>query len=84
VAEEHYSSSPARCRDLVRQAVRLLLGNGQWRVDGELPDWTDAGDVVAPDEETVVALGADPARVHFRRVRGQVWVRYELQTAQRR
>ena len=76
----HYASAPWRCRELVRQAVMLLLSNGQWVVDGFMPQWTDAGEVVAPDEETLVLLGADGATLTFHRTRGQVRVQYALQT----
>ncbi len=75
-----YASSPGRCLELVRQAVSLLLANGQWRVEGFLPNWTDAGEVVAPSEEEVVVTSVDGARLTFHRTRGQVRVQYFLET----
>jgi hypothetical protein len=70
--EVHYASAPARAEALVDQAVRLLLGNGQW---AEL-----LGDGGVEASARRVLVGVDGARISFERVGGQVWARYELST----
>ena len=76
----HYTSSPVRSRQLVKQAVGLLLGNSLWRVEGSAPDWTDAGAEAVPEAETVVVRSTDDARITFHRTGGQVRVEYAAQT----
>lgn len=83
VFEVHYASSPERSSQLVRQAVHLLLGNGQWKAKGEVPPPLDAGATPVPDDETASVLGPEGAVVTFHRTGGQVHARYVLQTVKR-
>lgn len=78
----HYSSSPERCRQLVRQAVMLLEGNSQWRVSKAPPSWTpDAqGDADLPENFTVEVSGPEGAHISWDRARGQVRVKYVFET----
>ncbi len=81
----HYSSSPERCRVRVRQAVSLLVANGQWRVTRAPPNWwsSDASDdPELPENFEVEVTGADGARLTFDRNRGQVRVNYALVTVE--
>jgi hypothetical protein len=78
----HYATSPERARLRARQAVSLLLANGQWKVtDGPVTWSPDASaDENLPDTFAVEVTGTDGARIIFERTRGQVWVRYRLET----
>lgn len=78
----HYSSSAERCTIRVRQAVTLLIANGQWRVTKSPPTWSPdaAGDSELPENFVVEVTGADGARISFDRARGQVRVNYSLVT----
>jgi len=81
----HYSSSPERCRVRVRQAVSLLLANGQWRVTRAPPTWwsSDASDdPELPENFAVEVTAADSAAITFDRSRGQVRVNYSLITVE--
>ena len=81
----HYSSSPERCRIRVRQAVSLLLANGQWKVTRAPPSWwsSDASDdPELPENFAVEVTGTDGAKITFDRNRGQVRVNYELVTVE--
>lgn len=80
----HYASSPERCLIRVRQAVTLLLANGQWRVTKAPSEWgaDAAGDDALPEEFSVEVVGADGARITFKRARGQVRVNYLLVTVE--
>lgn len=80
----HYSSSAERCVMRVRQAVSLLLANGQWRVTMAPPEWSpDAeGDSLLPEEFSVEVTGVDGARIRYERARGQVRVNYSLVTVE--
>lgn len=82
--ELHYASSAERCRVRVRQAVTLLLANGQWRVTRAPPEWSPdaAGDDALPEDFVVEVAGTDGARIAFARVRGQVRVKYSLVTVE--
>lgn len=80
----HYSSSKERCLIRVRQAVTLLVANGQWRVTKSPPEWSPdaAGDDALPEEFSVEVTGTDGAHITFLRKRGQVWVNYALVTVE--
>ncbi len=80
----HYSSSAERCVIRVRQAVSLLIANGQWRVTKTPPEWSPdaADDSLLPENFSVEVTGVDGARIRFDRSRGQVRVNYSLVTAQ--
>ncbi|MFZ5439968.1 MAG: hypothetical protein ACOZQL_08155 [Myxococcota bacterium] len=78
VFEVHYASSPERSASLVRQAVNLLLGNGQFKAQGPVPPPPDAGALPVVEEETATVLGPEGAVVTFHRKGGQVWARYVL------
>lgn len=80
----HYSSSAERCTIRVRQAVSLLIANGQWRVTRSPPEWSPdaAGDDGLPEEFAVEVTGTDGARITFKRTRGQVRVNYSLVTVE--
>lgn len=82
--EVHYSSSAERCLIRVRQAVTLLLGNGQWRVTSAPPAWSPdaAGDSELPENFVVEVTGTDGAHIAFDRARGQVRVKYSLVTVE--
>ena len=79
-----YSSSADRCVIRVRQAVTLLLANGQWRVTKTPSQWSPdaAGDDQLPDVFSVEVTGSDGARIRFDRARGQVRVNYSLVTVE--
>lgn len=80
----HYSSSPERCTIRVRQAVSLLLANGQWKVTKAPLSWSPdaAGDLELPENFVVEVTGADGSRITFDRARGQVRVNYALVTVE--
>ena len=80
----HYSSSADRCVMRVRQAVTLLITNGQWRVTKAPPEWgADANDdVLLPENFSVEVTGVDGAKITFNRARGQVRVNYKLVTVE--
>ena len=80
----HYSSSAERCVIRVRQAVTLLITNGQWRVTKAPPEWSPdaAGDDQLPEEFVVEVTGTDASRIRFDRKRGQVWMNYSLVTVE--
>ncbi|MDP3154661.1 MAG: hypothetical protein Q8N23_18425 [Archangium sp.] len=80
----HYSSSSERCVIRVRQAVTLLVANGQWRVTKTPPEWSPdaAGDDGLPEAFSVEVTGTDGARIRFDRERGQVRVNYALVTVE--
>ena len=80
----HYSSSSDRCVIRVRQAVTLLVANGQWRVTKTPPEWSPdaAGDEALPEAFSVEVTGTDGARIRFDRERGQVRVNYALVTVE--
>ena len=80
----HYSSSSDRCVIRVRQAVTLLVANGQWRVTKTPPEWgaDAAGDDGLPEVFSVEVTGTDGARIRFDRERGQVRVNYSLVTVE--
>ncbi len=80
----HYSSSSDRCVIRVRQAVTLLVANGQWRVTKTPPEWSPdaAGDEALPEVFSVEVTGTDGARIRFDRERGQVRVNYALVTVE--
>jgi hypothetical protein len=80
----HYSSSAERCVIRVRQAVTLLVANGQWRVTKTPPEWSPdaAGDEQLPEEFSVEVTGTDGARIRFDRARGQVRMNYALVTVE--
>ncbi len=82
--ELHYSSSSERCVIRVRQAVTLLLANGQWRVTKTPLEWGPdaAGDDGLPDVFSVEVTGTDGAHIRFDRERGQVRVNYSLVTVE--
>lgn len=82
--EVHYSSSPERCRMRVRQAVSLLVANGQWQVTSAPPAWSPdaAADGELPENFVVEVTGTDGARIAFDRARGQVRVKYSLVTVE--
>jgi hypothetical protein len=73
-----YVSSPARSRELVRQAVRLLLGNQQWKATAPLAEWTDADPPA--DSERAELEGVSGAVIVFERTGGRVHAQYVLDT----
>lgn len=73
-----YASSPERSRELVRQAVQLLLGNAQWTAAGPGPQWADGSEVDAGERHELA--GPQGARVTFERKGGRVHARYALTT----
>ncbi len=81
----HYSSSAERCLIRVRQAVTLLIANGQWRVTKAPPEWSPdaAADVGLPEDFSVEVTSVDGAKLTFHRTRGQVRVHYALVTVER-
>ncbi len=80
--EVRYRASPERCLQLVRQAVRLLEANQQWRVTKAPPEWTpDAqSDAELPQNFVVQVTGVDGARISWDRTTDQVKVTYALET----
>ena len=80
----HYSSSADRCVIRVRQAVSLLIANGQWRVTKAPPSWSPdaAGDSELPETFEVEVTGTDGAVITFERTRGQVRMKYVLVTVE--
>jgi hypothetical protein len=74
----HYASAPARSRALVQQAVRLLLANSLWKVEGAPLEDSDGGAI--PDDETVLVRSTDGATITFHRTGGQVRAEYALDT----
>ena len=80
----HYASSADRCVVRVRQAVSLLLANGQWRVTSAPPSWSPdaAGDAELPENFVVEVSGVDGSHIAFDRARGQVRVKYTLVTVE--
>lgn len=80
----HYSSSAERCVIRVRQAVTLLISNGQWRLTKSPLEWSPdaAGDASLPEAFSVEVTGTDGARIRFDRERGQVRVNYSLVTVE--
>lgn len=79
----HYSSSPERSLFIVRQAVRMLVAGGSWKVTSAPARWAeqpdDGGPVELPDEFEVT-VETPGTRIAWRRARGQVWVHYRLET----
>ena len=80
----HYSSAADRCLVRVRQAVTLLVNNGQWRVPSAPPSWSPdaASDSELPENFVVEVTGVDGSRIAFDRARGQVRVKYTLVTVE--
>lgn len=80
----HYSSSAERCLIRVRQAVSLLIANGQWRVTKAPPEWSPdaAADTGLPEDFLVEVTSVEGARLTFHRTRGQVRVHYALVTVE--
>lgn len=81
----HYSSSAERCLMRVRQAVTLLIANGQWKVTKAPPEWSPdaAADEGLPEEFSVEVTSVEGAKLTFHRTRGQVRVHYALVTVER-
>lgn len=73
-----YVSSPERSRELLRQAVTLLLANGQWKASVPPEEWTDA--MPPAPGERVVLNGPDGAVITFERTGGKVFAQYALDT----
>ncbi|MBL8912523.1 MAG: hypothetical protein JNM17_17655 [Archangium sp.] len=73
-----YTSSPDRSRELIRQAVTLLLGNGQWKALTALEEWTDA--MPPSPSESIRLAGPDGAVITFERTGGKVFTQYALDT----
>jgi len=81
----HYSSSAERCLIRVRQAVTLLIANGQWKVTKAPPEWSPdaAADEGLPEDFSVEVTSVEGAKLTFHRTRGQVRVHYALVTVER-
>jgi hypothetical protein len=83
---EYDTTTDRRAAFLSRQLIELLLGNGQWRIDGNLPQgWqpnpADGGYGDVPDTFSLEVLGVvDGARVSLHRASSHIHLVYRLAT----